>query len=289
MATLKELIEKLKEIKDTFDAGSEIADKIQEVIDRLEANEPTSLIIARILADIIEKLGENLGPLADWITAYAEAFRDAIDSIMGTLYGRYKRMRDTGFTHEEAIALITSDREVAEWLRFRYALENMPRPKPDELDDRPVELEHDDLEEPGGSVPPSPSPDPLWDAAHHDCCKDLAPADLRPVFNLIGKRIYMRGGSRYVDFEFEITHKCGLRGAPRVRFHVAAGSRWIPVPRPGVPGRPFVLETREAIGGKGVRYSVKAMQVQMKGDDLVMVDIRAVSNCIGLLAEQRAI
>lgn len=291
MATLTELIKRLKDIKDGYEAGSEIADKIQDVIDRLEANEPTSTIVARLLADLIEKLGGELGPLGSWIAAYAQAFRDAIDSILGTVYGRYKRMRDTGFTHEEATGLSSWDPEVPDWLRFKYEYENMPEPEEAEEPGESEIEEYDDLETPGEPTTPPPAPptppEPLWPEVHHDCCKDLSEQDLKPVFNLIGKRIYRSRGSRYMDFTFEVTHRCGLRGNPRTRFLTKVGSRWVKLARPNLRNSPYDLKVTEAVGGKGKRYAVTRMQVMMGGDAGVMVDVRAISNCIGLLNEQR--
>lgn len=91
---MKELIKRLRKILDTVQMADDLRKRLERLLEALEGGEPTDIVIARLLADLLELGADRLpGPVGDFVKAYAEAFRNAIDA------------------------------KVCEWLRFRWLLE----------------------------------------------------------------------------------------------------------------------------------------------------------------------
>lgn len=277
--TLQELIERLRKILDTIELEEDLRKKLEELLRALEAGEPTAIVIARLLADILEYGADRLpGPIADFVKAYAEAFRNAIDEILGVLWRRYKAARESGMTHEEANEMVTWDAQVCAWLRLKWLLEHLPPPSPPEEVPQPMA--------PGTGTVPTPAPAPAppteppvtaWAPEDHDCCKNLTPAERIPSVTVIAGYFYRDGGSWYVDVDIEVTHRCGLLREPHPRLYV------VPMlGRPGIKIERAKYTTRPASGGKGTRFMWRRQQVSAHEPHRVQIHIRAISRCIGV-------
>lgn len=121
---MKELIKRLRKILDTVQMADDLRKRLERLLEALEGGEPTDIVIARLLADLLELGADRLpGPVGDFVKAYAEAFRNAIDAILAVLWKRYREARRAGLDHQEANDLVTFDAKVCEWLRFRWLLE----------------------------------------------------------------------------------------------------------------------------------------------------------------------
>lgn len=121
---MKELIKRLRKILDTVEMADDIRERLERLLEALEGGEPTDIVIARLLADLLELGADRLpGPVGDFVKAYAEAFRNAIDAILAVLWKRYREARRAGLDHQEANDLVTFDAKICEWLRFRWLLE----------------------------------------------------------------------------------------------------------------------------------------------------------------------
>jgi hypothetical protein len=273
--SLAEFIQRLRELLDTLDLAKDLREKLEELLRALEAGEPTATVIARLLADLLELGADRLpGPVADFIKAYAEAFRNAIDALLRLLWDRYRRLREQGFDHQDANDAVTLDAQICAWLRFRWALEQWERQQQQQPE--PVEPVG-----PGGE-PPAPAPggappEPLWDAADDECCRKLRPAELIPSVTLVHGSFYFERGNWFVDMDLEVTHRCGLRGEPHVRLHI--------VPSPGQPGIRLEGDSsrrRDASGGHGVRVMWRRQMVSAREPHEVKVYVKAKSKCMGV-------
>ncbi len=275
--TLAEIIRRLRELLDTLELAKDLREKLEELLRALEAGEPTAIVIARLLADLLELGGDRLPPpIAELVKAYAEAFRNAIDEILRMLWGRYRRLREQGFDHQEANDAVTLDAQTCAWLRFRWALEQWERnPPPQE----PVEPAG-----PGGAAPPDvapapggPAPEPLWAAQDDECCRKLRPAEIIPSVNLVSGYFYFERGNWYVDIDLEVTHRCGLKTEPRARIYI------VPFPhRPGIRLERDDSRTRDASGGRGVRRMWRRQMVSAHEPHEVKVHVNATSKCMGV-------
>jgi hypothetical protein len=148
--------------------------KLQDLLDeltKLKEGEPLSLAIAVLLAELLEYGADYLPPIIyDWVKAYIEAFRTAIDNLIGILKARYFKLREDGFPPDEASNLVTSDPEVDAWLKVLWDLEHM-KPSPPSVTGTPG-VSTPGATPPTPSSPPSPPPVP-WAKQYENCCKGL--------------------------------------------------------------------------------------------------------------------
>ena len=286
---MKELIKRLKKLLDTIEMASDLRERLEKLLEALERREPTDIVIARLLADMLELGADRLpGPIGDFIKAYAEAFRDAIDAILGTVWKRYCEVRRSVDDHKEANDMCTWDPETCEWLRFRWLLL-------EEFKDAGGQANEDDEPEdeiPGGLVPgpfdpPEGTPKPvepvqLWDDKHDSCCRNLSVWQRKPVVTIVHQNVYRDGGSWYLDAIIEVTHRCGLKSGGLKALYVDTGSGAIKLERPLVWRRFWPTESA-AVGGEGKRYTWNGIQVAAREPREIIVHIRAVSACIGVL------
>jgi hypothetical protein len=277
--TLAELIKRLRELLDTLDLAKDLRDKLEELLRALEAGEPTATVIARLLADLLELGADRLpAPIAEFIKAYAEAFRNAIDEILRVLWERYKRLREQGFDHQEANDTVTLDAQTCAWLRFRWALEQWERNQPPQEPPEPMGPGEEPPPPPPGTPPPSgPPPEPVWAAEDDECCRKLRPAERIPSVNLINGCFYFDRGNWFVDIDLEITHRCGLKGEPHTRIYI------VPFPgRPGIKLEGDSSHARDASGGRGVRKMWRRQMVSAREPHEVKVHVKATSKCMGI-------
>lgn len=271
--TKTELIELLRKILRGVDLAEDLKKKIQDLIDALEKNEPTSIVVARLLADLIElATGPLPGPISDFIKAYVEAFKNAIDQIIGLLWDRYRRDREQGLDHQEANDLVTPDAEICAWLNFRWAYEHMPPPPP------PPGVTPPPLPPkwPGASGTPPGPPQPLWDSQDDNCCSRQNPPQ-EPTVTWIGS-YFKDGGSWYIKGKLRVTHPCGLKYGPDTAIYIGTGSQDIKLQGGGLPDRPSPGGTGPIPGGEQLLWT--KVQVAKRAPRRVRIHVRAVSRCI---------
>ncbi len=277
---MKELIKRLRKILDTVQMADDLRKRLERLLEALEGGEPTDIVIARLLADLLELGADRLpGPVGDFVKAYAEAFRNAIDAILAVLWKRYREARRAGLDHQEANDLVTFDAKICEWLRFRWLLEQF-----DESREAAGDGEREEI--PGGLIPgpfdpPEGEPEPLppvqlWDDEHDGCCRGLSARQREPVASIIHERVYREGGSWYIDAIIEITHRCGLKFGGVRALYINIGSGAIKLQRH------YATESA-AVGGRGKRYTWRRLQVSAQQPREILVHVRAVSACIGVL------
>lgn len=278
--TLAELIDALRKILDTVELADDLRERLKRLLRALEAGEPTDIVVARLLADLLELGADKLpGPIAEFVKAYAEAFRTAIDEILGTLGRKYRRAREAGLTHEEANAITTVDPKICEFLRLRWLLDGIePAETPPPAPPAPPQPGADTGPKTPGDLAPPPAP-PLWAPEDDDCCGKLTPAERIPSVTLVAGRIYRDGGSWYFDADVEVTHKCGLKSRPSVRIYVQVGGKDVALDSHTLRGpRP---EFRDASGGPGERIIFRRFQVPAR-PPRARIQIRAISKCMGV-------
>lgn len=226
---LSNLLGQLQEIIDGLEEASELREKLEDLQDRIRQNEPTSLLVARCLAEILGLFADELpAHLGDWIKAYLDAFKDAIDAILGVMWGRYKRYRETGSSHEEALELINpiNDEEISLWLQMRWWLSQQPEPEPE------PELEPEEENEPTpepepantpSSGPATPGPAPITPPPRptqptesaearriRECCSIHGHEG--PTIDVSGLRVeFDQNGYVVVNGEAIASHPCGIR------------------------------------------------------------------------------
>lgn len=261
--TKKELIELLRKILKARELAEDLKKKLQELVDALERNEPTAIIIARLLADLIELGTDPLpGPISDFIKAYAEAFKNAINQILGILWWKYRKMRENGLTHQEANALVSSDPQICEWLHFGWAYEHMKVEPPPAGGTPPPK--------PMLPVPPTSGPPPVpWEAADDNCCRNN---NVPPTVTVKSATVYKDSGSWYLDATIEVTHPCRILYGPDTKVYavIAAGAAAIK------------LEIREPQAtdipnGKSITWD--KVQVSATRPRSLRIHVRAVSRC----------
>jgi hypothetical protein len=134
---------------------------------------------------------------------------------------------------------------------------------------------------PGPFDPPEGEPEPLppvqlWDDEHDGCCRGLSARQREPVASIIHERVYREGGSWYIDAIIEITHRCGLKFGGVRALYINIGSGAIKLQRH------YATESA-AVGGRGKRYTWRRLQVSAQEPREILVHVRAVSACIGVL------
>lgn len=258
--TKAELIKLLRRILRNVELAKDLKEKLEDIIGSLERNEPTDITIARLLADLIELATEPLpGPIADFIKAYAEAFKTAIDNIIGILWGKYRRLRENGLDHQTANAETTWDAAICEWLRFRWDYTHMPiapLPPPDW---------------PGGSGTPS-TPEPLWAPEDNNCCSALVPRQ-KPNVSHTGS-YFKEGSSWYITADVKVTHPCGLKYGPDTDVYIGIS------PNQDIKLEKLGRPTGESSIQNGRELSWDKVQVAATAPRRVRIHIRAVSRCM---------
>jgi hypothetical protein len=270
---LRKLIEKLQELEEYKEKYDELKKKLQDLLDeltKLKQGEPLSLAIAVLLAELLEYGADYLPPIiSDWVKAYIEAFRAAIDNLIGILKARYFKLREDGFSPDEASNLVTSDPEVDAWLKVLWDLEHM-KPSPPSVTGTPG------TSSPGAPptppLPPSPPPVP-WATAHDSCCKGLTIDQLRPKITLVSGKVFKDGASWYVAAEISVAQKCGISVWDYGLFVITAG------------GKAFQLQHGSATAPKetptadGITASWSKVQVGHDEPRELVIRVSAVSNC----------
>jgi hypothetical protein len=271
---LKRLIEKLQELEEYKEKYDELKKKLQDLLvelTKLKEGEPLSLAIAVLLAELLEYGADYLPPIiSDWVKAYIEAFRTAIDNLIGILKARYFKLREDGFPPDEASNLVTSDPEVDAWLKVLWDLEHM-KPSPPTVTGTPG-AGAPGVTPPTPSSTPSPPPVP-WAKQYENCCKGLTIDQLRPKITLVSGRVFRDGGSWYVAAEISVTQKCGIGEWDYALFVVTSG------------GRAFQLQHGSATTptktpqADGVTASWSKVQVGHDEPRELVIRVSAVSNC----------
>jgi len=271
---LKKLIEKLQELEEYKEKYDELKKKLQDLLDeltKLKQGEPLSLAIAVLLAELLEYGADYLPPIiSDWVKAYVEAFRTAIDNLIGILKARYFKLREDGFPPDEASSLVTSDPEVDAWLKVLWDLEHM-RPSPPTVAGAPG-ASSPGVSPPTPPSPPSPPPVP-WAAAYDSCCKGLTIDQLRPKITLVSGTVFKDGGSWYVAAKITVTQRCGVSVWDYDLFVVTAGGKAFQLQH-GSATAP--TETAQA---DGVAATWSKVQVGHDEPRELVIRVSAVSNC----------
>jgi hypothetical protein len=285
----QEILDALEQLLDQVENLDELQD-LWERIQRMRegvppGGQPDPGEFARLLADILRAIPDN-APIPDKLKKLLDKIIDAIEAIvqsnvnltLETLWERYKRLREAGFSHEEAIEQISLDPIVRAWLLLRWLEEQ-----------KGIEDEEGDGEEGGVEEEPEETDDPVivvrqgprWAFRDNECCAD-PPAG--------------RGGGRIVptitagppawtpapapfngknlNLKIDVTHQCGLEST-RVRAWVRAPSGWIELERTPTPG----------LGGFEVKRSgewndpTRKLQLRIIATGEVAIVVTATSRC----------
>lgn len=273
--TKAELIQLLRRILRNVELARDLREKLEEIIASLERNEPTAITIARLLADLIELATEPLpGPIADFIKAYAEAFKTAIDNIIGILWDRYRRLRENGLTHQEANDSVSADAAICEWLRFRWDYTHMPIAPPPPVPAQPKPSTPPPPDWPGGPGKPAGAPELLWAPEDNNCCSALVPPQ-KPKVSASGS-YFKEGSSWYITADVKVTHPCGLKYGPDTDVYIGVSpNQDIKLERLGRP-------TGDSPIANGRELNWDKVQVASVAPRRVRIHIRAVSRCMNV-------
>jgi hypothetical protein len=272
---LKKLIEKLQEAEEYREKYEELKKKLQQLLDELtqiQQGKPLSLAIAVLLAELLEYGSDYLPPIiSDWVKAYVEAFRTAIDNLIGILKGRYFKLRQDGFPPDEASALVTSDPEVDAWLKVLWDIEHLAPPAPPSAGTGGSGAGASSGGS-SGALPPAPH-GPPWAPAFASCCTGLVIDQLRPKIELVSGSIFKDAGSWYAKATVSITQKCGIAEWDYQIFVVTSATQAIQLQSGSV------TKPTETPQNNGVTATWDKIQVGHNEPRELVIRISAESNC----------